>query len=46
MKPIERFPPNDPREWLNRARSDLELAKNSKLSGLRIGPIVTLVKQR
>lgn len=24
-----RYPPEDPREWLNRARSNLELAKNS-----------------
>ncbi len=23
MKPPERFPPDDPREWLNRARSNL-----------------------
>ena len=28
MKPRERFPPDDPREWLNRARSNLALAKN------------------
>ena len=28
MKPPERFPPDDPREWLNRARSNLALAKN------------------
>ena len=28
MKPAERFPPDDPREWLNRARSNLALAKN------------------
>ena len=27
MKPPERFPPDDPREWLNRARSNLALAK-------------------
>lgn len=26
MKPPERFPPDDPREWLNRARSNLALA--------------------
>ncbi len=26
--PSERFPPNDPREWMNRARSNLALAKN------------------
>ena len=25
--PSERFPPEDPREWLNRARSNLTLAK-------------------
>lgn len=24
----ERFPPNDPREWMNRAKSDLTQAKN------------------
>ncbi len=28
MKPPERFPPDDPREWLNRAKSNLALAKN------------------
>ena len=28
MKPPERFPPDDPREWLNRARSNLAMAKN------------------
>ena len=28
MKPRERFSPDDPREWLNRARSNLALAKN------------------
>ena len=28
MKPLERFPPDDPREWINRARSDLTQAKN------------------
>lgn len=25
--PLERFPPDDPREWLNRARSNLAYAK-------------------
>lgn len=28
MKPPERFSPDDPREWLNRARSNLALARN------------------
>ncbi len=28
MKPPERFSPDDPREWLNRARSNLALAKS------------------
>ena len=28
MKPPERFSPDDPREWLNRARSSLALARN------------------
>ena len=28
MSPRERLSPDDPREWLNRARSDLALAKN------------------
>ena len=28
MKPPERFPPGDPREWMNRARSNLAIAKN------------------
>ena len=27
MRPPERFPPDDPREWMNRARSDLTQAK-------------------
>ena len=26
--PPERFPPDDPREWLNRDRSNLAMAKN------------------
>ena len=26
MRPPERFPPDDPREWLNRARSNIALA--------------------
>jgi len=28
MKRPERFPPDDPRAWMNRARSNLALAKN------------------
>ena len=28
MKPPERFPPDDPREWMNRARSNLAQARN------------------
>ncbi len=28
MKPPERFPPDDPREWMNRARSNLARAAN------------------
>ena len=28
MSPPERFPPDDLREWMNRARSNLALAKN------------------
>ena len=32
MSPPERFAPDDPREWLNRARSNLALAK-SRISG-------------
>ena len=28
MKPPERFPPEDPREWMNRARSNLVRAKD------------------
>ena len=28
MKPPERYPPDDPREWLNRARSNLVRARN------------------
>ena len=28
MKPPERFPADDPREWLNRARSNLAMAVN------------------
>ena len=28
MRPPERLPPDDPREWMNRARANLALAKN------------------
>jgi HEPN domain-containing protein len=28
MSPAKRFPPEDPREWLNRARSNLAIARN------------------
>ena len=28
MNLLERFPPDDPREWMNRARSDLTQAKS------------------
>ncbi len=28
MKPPDRFPPDDPREWQNRARSNMPKAKN------------------
>ncbi len=28
MKEPERFPPDDPREWMNRSRSNLAMAKN------------------
>ena len=28
MSPPERFPADDPREWINRARSNLAMAKN------------------
>ena len=28
MSPPERYPPDDPREWLNRARSNLALARS------------------
>lgn len=28
MRPPERFPPDDPREWVNRAKSNLALAKH------------------
>ena len=28
MRPPERFPPDDPREWVNRARSNLAQARN------------------
>ena len=27
---IQRYPPDDPREWLNRARSDLALARTER----------------
>ena len=33
MKPPERFPPDDPREWINRARSNLIRATN-RLPGI------------
>lgn len=29
MKPHRRYPPDDPREWINRARSNLSKAANS-----------------
>ena len=32
MKPPERFPPDDPREWMNRARSSLALSREPKPS--------------
>jgi len=28
MTPLERYSPDDPREWLNRAKSNLAMAKN------------------
>ena len=28
MKPPDRYPPEDPREWLNRAQGNLSRAKN------------------
>ena len=33
MKPPERFPPNDPREWINRAKSNLARAR-SRIPGV------------
>lgn len=30
----DRYPPEDPREWLNRARSNLQLAKNADNAGV------------
>ena len=33
MKPTERFPPDDPREWMNRARSHLARAA-SRIPGV------------
>ena len=33
MKPVERFSPDDLREWLNRARSNLAIAK-SRVAGV------------
>ncbi len=30
MKRLERYPPDDPREWLNRARSNLALASHRR----------------
>ncbi len=36
--PTEVFPPEDPREWMNRARSDLTLAKN-RLAGVYLADL-------
>lgn len=30
MSPLERLPPDDPREWLNRARSNLVRARSGE----------------
>jgi HEPN domain-containing protein len=35
MTPLKRFPPDDPREWLNRARSNLARAREApKIAGV------------
>ena len=40
MKRPERFPPDDPREWMNRARSNLALAKNQVAEAYLEGVII------
>ncbi len=36
MTPPERFPPDDPREWLNRAKSNLAMAINHTSEDYRL----------
>ena len=43
MNPPERFAPDDPREWLNRARSNLALAEKPALGMLAAGDYVKTV---
>ena len=40
MRPPERFPHDDPREWMNRARSNLIRAENADTGGLLGGPVL------
>ena len=40
MNPPERFSPDDPREWLNRAKSNLALAKNPIPGAYLEGPVL------
>lgn len=44
MKPVERFSPDDPREWLNRARSNLAIAK-SRVAGVYLEDLCFAAQQ-
>lgn len=37
--PPERFPPDDPREWLNRARSDAAAGRGPREANLLCPPV-------
>ena len=44
MTPPERYPPDDPREWMNRARSDLTLAR-SRPEGVHLADLCLHAQQ-
>ena len=45
MKPHERYSPDDPREWLNRARSSLAIAK-SRVTGAYLEDLANSSRRR
>ena len=45
MKPHERYSPDDPREWLNRARSSLAIAK-SRVTGAYLEDLANPSRRR